>query len=144
LESSVRHLLEKERHGVLATLSTRHAGWPFASVTPYALDARGQPLLLLSELAEHTRNARADARASLLVQDSHALEDPQAGARVTLLGLLARTDDERLRARYAERHPNAADYLQLGDFHLWTLEVTEARFINGFGDMGWLRADQLA
>jgi len=115
---SLRQLLEAERHGVLATLSVRQAGWPFASATPFAIDAKGRPLLLLSELAEHTRNLRADPRGSLLVQDSGAREDPQAGARVTLLGTLAPTSDADASARYIDRHPRSAEYLALGDFHV--------------------------
>jgi heme iron utilization protein len=133
-----RQLLEAERHGVLATLSARHVGWPFASTTAYALDQQGRPLLLLSDLAEHTRDLRADPRASLLVADSSAREDPLGGARVTVLGSLAQTGDADARRRYVERHPQASDYLQLGDFHLWVLEPTHARFVNGFGDMGWV------
>ncbi len=140
---SLRQLLEAERHGVLATLSVRQVGWPFASATPFALDAAGRPLVLLSELAEHTRNLRADPRASLLVQDSGAREDPQAGARVTVLGTFAPTPDRDAIERYVDRHPRGADYLELGDFGVWVLEPTHARLVNGFGDMGWLDGDRL-
>jgi heme iron utilization protein len=140
---SLRELLEAERHGVLATASTRHAGWPFASAVSYALDAAGWPLLVLSELAEHTRNLRADSRGSLLVQDSRSSEDPQAGARMTLLGTLTPTDEADAASRYVQRHPQAADYLKLADFRVWVLEPSNARFVNGFGDMGWLEGDRL-
>jgi putative heme iron utilization protein len=143
---TLRELLEAERQGVLATLSARREGWPFASVAPYAFSPSGDPLLLLSDLAEHTRNARADPRASLLIQDSRARTDPQAGARVTLLGaleLVAPPDQAAARDRYIAAHPEAENYFGMTDFHLWTLHVTEARFVNGFGDMGWLAADRL-
>jgi putative heme iron utilization protein len=138
---SLRQLLLAERQAVLATLSARRTGWPFASVAPYALDADGQPLLLLSELAEHTRNLRVDPRASLLVQDSAALDDPQAGARVTLLGTLEQTGDEDARTAFVARHPQAAEYLMLGDFRMWRLNVSEARYVSGFGAMGWLEGE---
>ena len=141
--TTLRELLLAERHGVLATISSRRDGWPFASVAAYALTARGEPLLLLSDLAEHTRNLRGDARASLLVQDSSSLGDPQAGARVTLLGRARALDAgevEEARARYTTRHPQASSYLEMADFRLYVLEVAEARFINGFGDMGWIDA----
>ena len=139
----LRELLEHERNGVLATLSARFGGWPFASATAFALDAQGRPLLLLSELAEHTRNLRADPRASLLVQASEAHEDPLAGARVTVLGTMAPTADESATGLYLAGHPQAKDYLALGDFKLWVLEPAQARFVNGFGDMGWLEGDRL-
>jgi putative heme iron utilization protein len=135
---SLRQLLEHERHGVLATLSARRTGWPFASAVPYALGEDGLPLLLLSDLAEHTRNARADSRASLLVQDSATIEDPQAGARVTLLGRLQADQSQAAQRLYVARHPQASEYLAMADFHVWQLQVDQARYVGGFGDMGWL------
>jgi putative heme iron utilization protein len=141
-------LLAAERHGVMATLSARRDGWPFASLAPYALTESGEPLLLLSDLAEHTRNVRVDARASLIVQDSSAVhDDPLAAPRATLLGTVEQlppTDGRAAGQRYVERHPESAAYLSIADFHLYVLRVTEARFINGFGDMGWLSADRLS
>ena len=139
--SGLRELLVAERQGVLATLSARRGGWPFASVAPYALTAQAEPLLLFSDLAEHTRNVRADPRASLLVQDSAALHDPQAGSRLTLLGTIEPLNPEDVppaQARYLERHPQSADYFAMADFRLYVLHVKEARFIGGFGDMGWI------
>jgi heme iron utilization protein len=139
-------LLAAERQGVLATLSASRGGWPFASIAPFAPSSAGEPLLLLSDLAEHTRNLAADGRASLLVQDSASLADPQAGARATLLGHVERVDDEARAAelqRYLARHPSAVDYVAFGDFHLYALRVTEARVIGGFADAGWLRGAAL-
>lgn len=139
----LRALLERERHGVLATLSARRDGWPFASAVPYAISDSGEPLFLLSELAEHTHNLRSDPRASLLVQDSLASADPQAGARVTLLGTAEPHNDDANKQRYVSRHPQAAEYLSLGDFNVWRLNVTEARYVGGFGEMGWLDGSKL-
>jgi putative heme iron utilization protein len=144
--NAVRALLASQRHGVLATLSTRHSGWPFASVAPYALTDDGEPLLLLSDLAEHTRNVRADPRASLFVQDESAGADPQTSARVTLLGSVEAVTEgaaSTAGARYLERHPQAADYFQMADFGLYVLRPRAARFVGGFGEMGWVDAAAL-
>ena len=116
-------------------------GFPYGSVTPYALSAQGAPLLLLSRLAAHTKNLLADPRASLFVGDRSAAEDPQAGARVSLLGRvvpLPAADEGDARARYLTAWPRAADYLALGDFSFWRLEIEEARLIAGFGEIRWL------
>lgn len=138
---AARTLLADQSQAVLATLSVRHAGWPFASLAPYALNARGEPLLALSDLAEHTRNLRADPRASLFVQDGTG----QAGARLTLLGrvepLVPGADgraDADARRRYLERHPASVVSLALADLRMYVLRITQARFIGGFGEMGWL------
>jgi len=142
----LRELLANERHAVLASLSASRDGWPFASIAPYAMSADGEPLLLLSDLAEHTRNLRADSRASLMVQDGASLNDPQAGCRVTILGQVepvAETELSVARQAYVARHPRAAEYVTMGDFRLYVLRVREARFIGGFGDMGWIDASTL-
>src|ERR687887_1478618 len=80
------------RVGMLATLSRRHPGHPFASVMPYALDGGGRPLVLISSMAMHTQNLQADPRASLLVaqpglgSQRDESEDSLARARLTLMG----------------------------------------------------------
>jgi putative heme iron utilization protein len=131
-------LLRAQRDGVLATLSARRDGWPFGSLVQYALAPSGEPVFLLSGLAEHTRNLQMDARASLLVREQGA-EDPLAAPRVTLLGRIERVeDDPTLRARYLEWHPRATQYLELADFAFYAMKVTEARYVGGFGEMGWI------
>ncbi len=41
--------------------------------------------------------------------------------------------DAALTARYTRRHPEAEDYLALGDFSLWRLAVERAHLVAGFG-----------
>ena len=132
--------------GVLSTLSVRHGGTPYGSVTPYALAGDGAPLLLLSGLAAHTTNLRADPRAGLFVGDRSAAADPQAGARLSLLGRvdpLASEAEPDARARYLARWPQAAQYLALKDFSFWRFDIDEARLIAGFGEIRWLAASGL-
>jgi putative heme iron utilization protein len=138
---AARALLAGESAGVLSTISVHRAGFPYGSVTPYALSAQGAPLLLLSRLAAHTKNLLADPRASLFVGDRSAVEDPQAGARISLLGRVAplpAADEPDARARYLAAWPRAAQYLALGDFTFWRFEIEEARLIAGFGEIRWL------
>lgn len=142
----VRALLARETHGVLSTLSRKAQGWPFGSLTPFAVTEQGEPLLLLSQLAEHTQNLLADPRVSLLIQDSDALADPQAGARVTLLCTAMLVGDhevETARQIYLQRFPDAVSLLQLGDFRLFKLRVERVRYIGGFGEMYWLSGAEL-
>src|SRR5437764_13508989 len=138
---AARALLAAESVGVLSSLSVHRPGFPYGSVTPYALSAEGAPLLLLSRLAAHTKNLLADSRASLFIGDRSAVEDPQAGARVSLIGRVAplpATGAAGARDRYLAAWPRAADSLALGDFSSWRLEIEEARLIAGFGEIRWL------
>lgn len=136
-----RAMLFAETHGVLSTISVHRAGYPYGSLTPYALSRRGAPIVLISTLAAHTKNLLVDARACLFVADRRATDDPQAGGRVSLLGRVVRVPPEAdadARARYLARVPQAAGYFQTHDFQLWELGVEEVRLIAGFGKIGWL------
>src|SRR5712692_1935229 len=106
-----------------ATLATSQDGWPYASLVLTAVDQDATPLLLLSDLAEHSKNLARETRASLLFDGTAGRDDPLTGARVTVLGEVRRIDDKRLLARFAARHPSAAGYAGFADFHLYQLVV---------------------
>ena len=65
--SAARRYLRHHHHGALSTLSRKLAGYPFGSSVPFVLDHAARPAILISRLAEHTRNIHADPRVSLLV-----------------------------------------------------------------------------
>lgn len=141
LAARARALLLAERTGVLSTLSVHRPGFPYGSVTPYALSRRRQPIILISSLAAHTKNLLADPRACLFVGDQRAADDPQAGARVSLLARAAAVPTEEqadARARYLARVPQARRYFETHDFSLWELAVEELRLIAGFGKICWM------
>ena len=138
---AARKLMESERHGVLCTISREIAGWPFGSIAPYAISDSGDPILLISGIAEHTRNLRADSRSSLLIADSAAGEDPQAAARITLIGHCREVearDLDAVQGRYFERFPKSRVYLDVHDFSFFAIRIERARFIGGFGAIHWL------
>jgi putative heme iron utilization protein len=138
-----RTLVHLGRAGTLATLSRRRPGHPFASIMPYALDARGLPLFLISAMAMHTQNLEADARASLLVAQPGAAGDPLASGRVTLMGAVARVSDgerEAVKSTYLAAHANAAYWVDFEDFGFRRLEVDDVYFVGGFAAMGWVEA----
>jgi putative heme iron utilization protein len=138
-----RTLVDQARTGTLATLSRRHAGHPFASIMPYALDVDGRPLFLISSMAMHTQNLGGDGRASLLVTQPGATGDPLASGRVTLMGQAARlSGDDVAAARpiYLAAHANAAYWVDFEDFAFWRLAVDDVYFVGGFAAMGWVEA----
>jgi heme iron utilization protein len=142
-----RTLAHIGRTGTLATASRRHAGHPFASVMPYALDASGRPLLLISAMAMHTQNLEGDARASLLVTQPDWSGDPLAAGRLTLMGIGRRLDlAEAADARpaYLTRHPRAGYWVDFDDFAFWRLDVVDVYFVGGFAAMDWVTAADYA
>ena len=134
------HLLHQVPVGTLATHAREPHGYPYPTIVPFAPDALHRPVILVSRLAEHTRNLQDDARAGFLV--AHAPDgDVLNGPRATLVGEFAPVDGECVEAvarRYLRYHPDAERYLALGDFAFWVLHVERLRYIGGFGAMGWL------
>lgn len=122
-------------------------GWPYPSLVQVALDLDGTPLLLLSTLADHTKNIAADPRVGLLfdgtVWGTAGGTQPLAGARVSVLGHAERSDDPRHRARFLARHPGASLYAGFGDFGLYKVSVRNAHLVAGFGRVHWLTSAEL-
>lgn len=138
-----RRYLRGHRSGVLATLSAKLGGYPFGSIVPFVVDRDCRPVILISALAEHTRNLAADPRTSLIVHDY--ADDVQSGTRLTLVGDAAPLgDDAAARARYLRRFPAAQDLLGLGDFSFWAIAPQRLLFIRGFGRIQWIDAAELA
>jgi heme oxygenase (biliverdin-IX-beta and delta-forming) len=138
--AEARRYLRHHHHGVLSTLSKKLDGYPFGSIVPFVLDHAARPALLISRLAEHTKNVDADPRVSLLVHTAGA--DVQAATRLTLIGNAARVSDDSatLAARYLRYVPDAERLQALGDFFLYRIEPLTLRFIGGFGDIQWIAA----
>jgi len=142
---NARLLLLKEYRGVLSTHSLAMPGFPFGSAVPYCLNEEGWPLILISRIAQHTRNLKADPRCSLLVSERGA-EDVQVNGRLTLMAeaqqLVDAADIERAAQRYYRYFPDARDYHRVHDFDFWILRPQRWRYIGGFGAIHWL--DQVA
>lgn len=139
----VINLLHQAACSTLATQSAQLPGYPYATVVPNVLDECHRPLLLVSALAEHTKNLLADHRVSLSLLES-GTANVQTAARITLLGDAEPFDPaELLTARYLRYLPDAAQYLEL-DFMFFRVNPKRVRFIAGVGKMGWLEAAQWA
>jgi putative heme iron utilization protein len=142
-----RTLLHLSRVGSLSTLSRKRPGYPFGSLMPFALDAEGRPIFLISTLAMHTQNLQQDGRASLLVTQAEADGDPLGAARITLVGnasVVAGPEIAEVRALYLERHPNSKYWVDFDDFSFFRLEVVDVYYVGGFGVMGWIAAPDYA
>lgn len=137
-----RHVLRAADRATLAT-SAVDGAWPYASLVMLACDQDATPIMLLSTLAEHTKNLLADARVSLLVDGTGGLDEPLTGARATILGHCEVTTDPRHRARYLARHPSAAMFADFKDFAFYKVTPTRAHLVAGFGKITWIEAAQL-
>jgi len=143
-----RDLVARAALATLSTFALRPAGFPYGSLVAFADDERGRPLLLLSALAEHSKNLAANDKASLLVCEPGST-DIVAAPRVTIVGTCACVpagEREVVRARYVARHPETADWFNdhLHHYSLYRLEPLELRVIVGFGRLSWVTPDEYA
>jgi putative heme iron utilization protein len=132
-----RELFRAEQSGTLSSHSAKLTGYPYGSALPHVTDHHGRPVVLISHLAEHTRNVEADGRVSFLVSGSGP--DLQASPRAALVGDARPVDAEpTLQARYLRFFPEHAQYLEIGGFRFWTIEPVQVRLIEGFGSLHWI------
>ena len=138
--AAARRLLRSRDH---AALATSLAGRPYVSLVASACDIDASPLLLLSDLAQHTRNLLGDPLVSLLFEDTGDHPDRLAGPRLTLLGHAERCDEPGAAARFAARHPASAFYAGFADFHLYRVTIERGHLVAGFGRIAWIEAADL-
>jgi heme iron utilization protein len=121
------------RRSARATLATSLRGAPYASLVLVAADLDASPLLLLSDLARHSRNLAFDPRLSLLLDGTVGSADPLAGPRLTLLGQAEEIADRRRLTRFLARHPASGAYAGFADFRLYRVNVERGHLVAGFG-----------
>ena len=145
--TQARALVEARGFGILSTNSKRTPGYPFASITPYAADRAGRPILLMSRLAVHTKNLAEDSRASLLVFEQRPESELLNAGRLNLLGDVQPVPDPELRearARYLARHREASQWVEFGDFGFYRMNIVDIYYVGGFGVMGWISVSSYA
>jgi putative heme iron utilization protein len=137
----VRTLISLTSVATLSTISCKHAGYPFGSLMPFALDSFGRPIFLISNMAMHTQNLKANPRCSLFVGQAGAEGDALGTARATLIGNaepVSENDVSDARKRYLARHENSRYWVDFSDFSFFRLQPIDLYYVGGFGVMGWV------
>ena len=140
----VRELIRRRDRAALATaLPANDGAWPYASLVLVAVDHDLSPILLLSDLAEHSKAIATDPRVSLLFDGTGGLAQPLTGPRVTLLGRAIKTGDERPKQRFLRHHPDAGMYAGFGDFNVYRVALERTHLVGGFGKIRWIAPAEL-
>jgi putative heme iron utilization protein len=139
----IRTLISLASVGTLSTISRKHPEFPFGSLMPFALDPAGRPLFLISNMAMHTQNLKAEPRCSLFIAQANADGDPLGAARATLIGSAESVPASELhsvRETYLARHENSRYWVDFSDFSFFRLQPIDLYYVGGFGVMGWVEA----
>jgi putative heme iron utilization protein len=107
--------------------------WPYASLVLTAVDHDLSPILLISDLAEHSKAIASSPRVCLLFDGTGGLDQPLTGPRLSVLGVATRSQEPRLRQRFLARHPDAQMYADFRDFNFYRIAIERAHFVAGFG-----------
>jgi hypothetical protein len=136
LLQTISELWSESFHGLLSTHSVKFADYPFGSLLPICRDSRGNPLIMISHLAQHTRNLDSNPHCSLtLIQSTHA--DVLQWTRLTCLMDAEPTTSNNALERYCRYYPDGRRYHKELNFKLYRLLPKQFYFIAGFGSARW-------
>jgi heme iron utilization protein len=139
---AARQVLAGAFHAVLSTHSLEQGGYPFGSVVPYVLDQDGLPLLLLSHLAQHTKNLDADGRCGLTVVEAGAGDVQQRG-RLSAVGDVTPLGPGADSGRYFRYFPHARMYFEQLGFCFYRFTPLRFHWNGGFATARWLGTDRI-
>lgn len=138
--------MSRNKNAAFSTINAQSK--PYSSVVGYALDSKGIPFLFISDLAVHTDNVNTNPNVSLMVSETVKRGNNFDNLRVTFSGKMKKVEDEKtikeLREVYLKKHPDAAVFIDFGDFNYYTLEVETINFVGGFGEIGELTPKEYA
>ena len=143
-----RKLLETARFGALGVIEPESQS-PLVSRVAVGTAPDGAPVMLISDLSQHTRALRSNPACSLMVGEPGGRGDPLTHPRLTLQGSVtfARKGDTGhadLRTRYLETHPKSKLYIDFADFVFARMTVTAGYLNGGFGKAFVLTPKDLA
>ena len=139
----VMRAVDRAYLGTLMRPEAPGAGQPYTSLVLVALDHDASPILLISALADHTKNLLASPAVSLLFDGTAGLEEPLTGPRVTVQGTARQSADAQDRARFVARHPSAEMYAGFKDFTVWRVQIERGHLVAGFGRIHWIEGREL-
>lgn len=142
----IKQLLKQSCSASLASLQAS-SNVAYASLVNVVVDEKG-PIVLISDLAWHTKNLRVQPNGSLLfveqsASDNGSLVDPLEGKRATVLGKFIQTTEPAARDFYLDIHRNAQNFESFTDFSYWRLVPHTVHAIAGFGAITTINADEI-
>ncbi len=139
-----RVLLRSTDAGILCAHSVELEGYPFGSVTPYSTTIKGEVVVYLSTIAQHTKNIQANPKVCLTVMDYQS-PDKQAAGRVTVVGdamQVPEDEADEVQERYFNFFLDSRGYAGAHDFAFYKIQPVRVRYIGGFGKIYWIEPEQ--
>ncbi|MFL3649010.1 MAG: HugZ family protein [Oceanospirillaceae bacterium] len=135
------NLFRSSNTAILSTLSKSTDGYPFGSFVTTVSHSNRELFIYASDIAEHTKNILNDSKACVTLSSVNSQGDKQASSRLSLMGDLTKISSEDIQncqARFFKFLPESEKYSYIHGFHFYRLKILKARWIGGFGQIGWL------
>lgn len=129
---------------------------PYCTFVMVAFDYDCSPIILLSDLSEHTKNINKNNTVSIMFCEEQTFldyfpkfqrevklnsvisyEDPMSRPRVTVIGNLEKTNQENQKKRFISRHPESKLYSSFADMNIYKLNIKSAHLTGGFAKVKW-------
>ena len=129
-------LMSEARFAALATLDAN--GSPLVTRVAFGLCPAGQPISLMSSLAQHSQNLAANPACSLLIGEPGPKGDPLTHPRLSLVGGGQFVDNQsrehqELARHYLGSHPRSKLYIGFADFSFVRFDLRLGNLNGGFG-----------
>ena len=139
-------LMSQARFAALATLDSSS---PLVTRVAFGLCAAGQPISLMSSLAQHSQNLAANPACSLLVGEPGPKGDPLTHPRLSLVGTAQfvsnqSPEHQEMATHYLRSHPKSKLYIGFTDFSFVRFSVRLGYLNGGFGKAFTLTPDDLS
>ena len=133
------NLMRNCREGVLSTVSKKYEGYPFGSFVTFISGADRSIIFYASDIAQHTINLKNNSKACITLFNLSE-GDKQDSARLSLIGDVKKIDKdvEEISRQFIEFFPESSQYSNMNDFNFYKLNISQVRWIGGFGKIAWL------
>ena len=133
------NLMRNCREGVLSTVSKKYEGYPFGSFVTFISGADRSIIFYASDIAQHTINLKNNSKACITLFNLSE-GDKQDSARLSLIGDVKKIDKdvEEISRQFIEFFPESSQYSNMHDFNFYSLNISQVRWIGGFGKIAWL------
>ena len=133
------NLMRNCREGVLSTVSKKYEGYPFGSFVTFISGADRSIIFYASDIAQHTINIKNNSKACITLFNLSE-GDKQDSARLSLMGDVKKIDKdvEEISGQFIEFFPESSQYSNMHDFNFYSLNISQVRWIGGFGKIAWL------
>jgi len=133
------NLMRNCREGVLSTVSKKYEGYPFGSFVTFISGADRSIIFYASDIAQHTINLKNNSKACITLFNLSE-GDKQDSARLSLLGDVKKIDEDtdEISRQFIEFFPESSQYSNMHDFNFYKLNISQVRWIGGFGKIAWL------